>query len=196
MTRPDPGRRHSVFLSYNRAPDVQRWVSRVLLPLLEEQLPHAGVTGRPAIFKDDRPDAIPAGDPWGQRIQDGVRDCSVLIAVLTPMYFQSEWCLHELGSTLDRQRRTGRTCVLPLRFSDGELFPPELRQQWLDVEPFDHLLSHRGHKKLLERGKEVASRAAELVLNDPGDPDWQWISLPRPTSHTPWPFPGFQRRPS
>ena len=48
---------------------------------------------------------IRTGEHWKQRIRSEVKDCAVLVAILSPNYFQRYWCMHELDLALRHGRR-------------------------------------------------------------------------------------------
>lgn len=56
MTRFMLDRPGAVFVSYRRgAADVARWVTKVLQPLLNQTLPHCGLTSEPIFIDEEHP---------------------------------------------------------------------------------------------------------------------------------------------
>ena len=170
----------AVFVSYPQAgaADTPRWVTRVLRPLLEELLPHAGLGGKP-VFLDEV--SIPLGGDWPLALQDALREAAVLIPVFTPEYFQRPWCLAELHTMLGRQKRLGHTCVFPVRFSDGDFFSEEARrlQLALDAKPWADVTTYRrAPRPLKEAVRKLCQAVADAARRAPSDPEWQFV-VPR-----------------
>jgi len=85
-------------------------------------------------------DCIEVGDRWPDRLKDGVRLSKCMVAVWSPLYFQSSWCVSEWASFRERERRLkmqSHGLIAPMRFHDGEHFPEDARSvQWLDVAQY------------------------------------------------------------
>lgn len=167
----------AVFLSYHQsgAADVPRWVTKVLHPLLEEQLPHQGIDTAP-VFIDEV--SIQGGQDWPQALKDALRDAAVLVPVFTPQYFRRPWCQAELNTMLDRRRRLAHDCILPVRFSDGDFFSEEAKALTpaFDAERWAHIGTHRRAPKGLRDGvKELARQVADAVRSAPPDHDWEFV---------------------
>ncbi len=80
-----------VFVSYSTKDDRDGWVTAFVEALQAE---HRRAALQPlAVFLDH--EAIPALADWEHRIVTGLRHSKVLLAVLSPAYFASEWCRRE-----------------------------------------------------------------------------------------------------
>ena len=63
------------------------------------------------------------GDKLGKKIQKAIRDTDYFIALLSPEYFASTWCIRELESAADAE-----IALLPIKVSEGTLIlPPHVR---------------------------------------------------------------------
>lgn len=79
---------YDLFVSYAHVDDRDGWVTAFVSALQEE---HARFTPRPLrIFFDC--DEIRTGDDWEHRILRGLSESRVMLAVLSPAYFASEYC--------------------------------------------------------------------------------------------------------
>jgi len=123
-----------VFFSYKRHSltlDWTRWVYTRLKFWLTQEL--AGSEAR--LFMDE--DCIEVGDRWPERLREGVRQSKCMVAIWSPSYFQSSWCVSEWASFRARERQINMQShglIAPMRFHDGEHFPAEAQSvHWLDV---------------------------------------------------------------
>jgi hypothetical protein len=89
---------NDVFISYTHRGAVQKWV-QYLYELLEDWLPYY-LPYPPKIFIDFD---IEAGTEWPTRLQRELKMSRCMLAVLSPVYFQSKWCLAEFESFRDRE---------------------------------------------------------------------------------------------
>jgi hypothetical protein len=129
-----PGYEWDVFLSYPRDGDAGEWVRGIFAPQLEEALKRA-LPARPRIFRDEV--SIEAGEVWPEKLRQGIRGSKTMVSVLSPLYFQSAWCRSEWSSMLARKKRVSFNPLYPVRFSDGEHYPPEAAEiQHEDFEPY------------------------------------------------------------
>lgn len=99
-----------VFISYSHAD--HEFVSRLALDLEE----------RGADVWIDRMD-IHAGEEWRETIAAGVRNCKVLILVVSPESLASEWANEELRMAMAQSKP-----VIPLLYRKAEI-PPDLQPQ-------------------------------------------------------------------
>ncbi|MCW5983062.1 MAG: toll/interleukin-1 receptor domain-containing protein [Bryobacteraceae bacterium] len=85
-------------------------------------------------------DSIETGEHWPDRLRDALRTSRRMVCVWSPSYFQSAWCVSEWKSFLERERRLKMRphgLIAPLKFHDGEQFPPEAKAvQWEDVSAY------------------------------------------------------------
>ena len=76
--------------------------------------------GRPVRILQDRT-GIGWGEPWERWIEDGLDSVAFLIPVVTPKYFQSDYCRAEFERFRERERQLGREdLILPIYFVDAD----------------------------------------------------------------------------
>lgn len=122
---------YDVFLSYSRRNPVLPWVRDYFKPLLEEWLPQS-MPSQPEIFRDE--ESIETGESWPYKLQQGLLKSKIVVAVLSPSYFRSPWCMAEWASIRQREIGLGlRTpavpggLLYPVCFHDGEHFSQDAR---------------------------------------------------------------------
>ncbi|MFK3968889.1 toll/interleukin-1 receptor domain-containing protein [Ensifer adhaerens] len=166
-----------VFLSYPRSQQVLPWIERHFLPMfyghLEGILPH-----KPQIFVDS---AQPTGVQWPQHIQTALLRSRVMVAVWTPPYFRSAWCMAEWESMLEREAFLAREgiphpdgLVYPLVFSDGKNFDPRAKKtQSRDLSKLNyHHECFRDSLKYLDFDDAVRTIAEEIEDRIIAAPEW------------------------
>ncbi len=132
------------------------------------------------IFQDV--DDIIGGDDWRARIEKALEEAVLLIAVISPSFFNSEPCREELARFLRKAERDGRGgLVLPVVFIDTPVLGEEEtrahddlvaaieRTQWIDWRPHNH--KHEMDAEL----RSAVIRLAELVVSRLTE-----LSKPRP----------------
>ena len=167
----------SIFLSYHRSSaEVRRWVTRVFEPLLRERLElDAAIVGTETVFRDER--SIEDGAHWPEELKLALQHSRVIIVVGSPAYFTRRWCRAELETMRGRHERTGGPCILPIRFSDGDFYPSEVRElQWRDLTSFAYVRSHRNAPKaLVHQMKEICCELRRRLERMPDDPNWTFV---------------------
>ncbi|WP_250290440.1 toll/interleukin-1 receptor domain-containing protein [Frankia sp. CiP1_Cm_nod1] len=174
-----PGYRFDVFLSYRRAGTVLPWVHnhfhRMLVRCLTDELDR-----KPEIFIDV--DQIHAGERWPDALAQAHSRSRLLVAVWTPSYFGSRWCVAEWRSMQRREALLGLSTapdthrlVYPIRLKDGDRFPHDAkRTQQRDMKDwnvsstsFEQTPAYAGFER------KVAEIAEELVARLDVVPDWR-----------------------
>lgn len=118
---------YDVFISYKTGKVYGRWVEEVFFDFFKEYLDQS--LGRPSkIFIDKS--GIYDGDSWPARIKKAIAKSKCLVAILSPLYFQSEWCKKEFAAILYRENKLGlKTLQNPngllsaIILHDGDMFP-------------------------------------------------------------------------
>ncbi|MBN2089924.1 toll/interleukin-1 receptor domain-containing protein [candidate division KSB1 bacterium] len=132
--------KYDVFLSYPHGL-AEQWVVNYFLTLFKWHL--EGSLGRsPEIFIDR--EGIASGDSWPLRLKKAISLSRSLVAIWTPSYFRSKWCMHEINLMLRRETDEGfRTpenpdgLILPVCISDGQTFPEFAKNiQYSDFRDF------------------------------------------------------------
>lgn len=170
---------YDIFISYRRKEPVLSWVREHFAPQLEqwlsESLPH-----EPKLFRDE--DTIETGSTWPLALQDGLRRTRLLVAVFSPSYFRSPWCLAEFESMLLREQQLGlRTPERPdgliysVCFHDGEHFPENARAiQSRDLRPWNQAAPAfpltAAYVDFIGQMQKVAEELGTLL---PRAPEWQ-----------------------
>jgi hypothetical protein len=114
----------SAFISY--AHEDQEFVLALVAHLQEQDL-------------DVRYDqvALQIGDSLIRAISQEITDGDFLVAVITPDFFESEWCQHELALAKTQGINERRVKVLPIRFRQAPM-PPMLQDTfWGDADRDD-----------------------------------------------------------
>ncbi|MFF7447474.1 MULTISPECIES: TIR domain-containing protein [unclassified Streptomyces] len=186
-----------VFISYSHKGHVKDWVrnhfQRELTLSLEDVLPDD-----PRVFVDYD---IPVGTPWPERLEDALLKARCLVAIWSPPYFRSEWCMAEWVSMRKRQAAlaatNGRapTLIYPIRFADGDHFHPDAKntQQCRDLSKYAHDREQfRDTPLYMDFQKEMRTVAEEIAAILDRAPEWQagWPvdrppALERPQSRLP-----------
>lgn len=183
-----------VFLSYRRAGTVRPWVHDHFHPLLVKCLID-WMEREPRVFLDR--DAIDVGDQWPERLADAHSRSRLVVAVWTPSYFGSKWCVAEWRSMLERQQQIRLAAcnspahlVFPVQLKDGESFPDDARaaQSWdmkkwnVSSEAFSQTAGYVDFERKVD---ELAQRLTKTFDAVPAwRPDWPLLGAdpmaPRP----------------
>ena len=96
------------FISYRRRSPVLDWVRNHFKPKLEQWLPvfMAKQTRRKVRIAIDS-EIIETGDAWLPRLRESLRVSRCMVAIWSPEYFRSHWCMAELKSMIERERVLG-----------------------------------------------------------------------------------------
>lgn len=112
------------FLSYVRADDEheQGRLSELCRRLAAEVRMQ---TGKPfEIFQDNKD--IQWGHAWQDRIESGLDEATFLICIITPAYFEREWCRKEFLAFRGKERKLGRQdLILPIYYVEADQFSDE-----------------------------------------------------------------------
>lgn len=119
--------KYDIFLSYTRKYPHYEWVNDVFLPLLVPYVEDA-INHKITIFKDDR--EINCGSDWEKFILNSLLHSRIMIPILSPAYFISEWCKKEFQIFHYKQIKQGFMSeqnpdglIIPVRINDGDYFP-------------------------------------------------------------------------
>lgn len=123
--------KHHVFVSHSRSGDVPEWLYNHFVPVLTNQL-EGLLDEDPTIFVDKN---IDVGSEWPAALADAHLHSCCLIAIWTPRYFRSKWCIAEWKTMLTRQQNIAGNqgneaprLTYPILYSDGESFPEEAKR--------------------------------------------------------------------
>ena len=169
---------YDVFISYRRQSPVLDWVANHLHPLLEHWVPQF-LPQPVTIFRDS---ALDVGAHWPSRLSAALQRSKCLVAVWSPPYFQSHWCVAEWASMEQRERDLGyfsaanpAGLALPVVFADGLHFPAAVRaRQYRDLHRWNHpYAAFRDTAKYIDFDCEVQAFAEELANAIMAAPPWQ-----------------------
>ena len=130
------GYQYDVFFSYKRDEQSNEWHSIVASKLefwLRKELNKPEVS----IFIDT--EDIETGERWRMKIEDSLKKSKCLVALLSPDYFHSPWCVSEWQTFVAREKileELGITVgglIVPAIYHDGEHFPKEA----MDIQAVD-----------------------------------------------------------
>jgi hypothetical protein len=153
-----PGCSADVFISYAHADNLDGWVARLKAKLIEKLNPF--LAGRAQVWFDDR---IQPGIYFKEEIQQQLKNTPILVAVVSPSYLDSEFCMtHELDWF---QNQGGKEIIqlLKVPLAQGQDVPlPSAHYEVLHDERDGHLL--RG--ELLDKVLDVIVAAMIKKLRD------------------------------
>ncbi|XP_052724340.1 disease resistance protein RPV1 isoform X2 [Vigna angularis] len=147
---------YDVFLSFRGEDTRVSFVSH-----LYASLQNAGII----VFKDD--ESLPRGDHISYSLLQAIEQSRVFVVVFSRNYAESQWCLNELVSIMQRHRTTGHV-VLPVFYG---VDPSEVRHQTGEFGKAFQSLSNRTlteeseKQRWMETLREAASISGIVVLN-------------------------------
>ncbi|MGB3443140.1 MAG: toll/interleukin-1 receptor domain-containing protein [Actinophytocola sp.] len=191
------GYQFDVFLSYRRSGpgNAATWVREHFHRMLEDCL--ADELGRTAVFLDLE---VETGAVWPSLLRDALARSKVLVAVWSPPYFHSPWCLAEWRTMEAREQALGgmTRLVYPMRYSDGDNFPDDAKQrQHFDVRgvsnPFPTFAGSHRQADLFDTVRVIAAEVAKTITAvPPWRADWPQCPLPDLAAAPKPAFPVFQ----
>jgi hypothetical protein len=172
-----PGYEFDVFISYIRAGNPHGWMHHNFLPRLKDCLADL-LVDEPSVFVDEE---MSRGVHWPHQLENALNRSRIMVAVFSPQYFRSPWCLAEWETMVARERLFGLNSaaqphglIYPILFSDSENFPEYARKRsWRDLTDWntpDPVFQQtvkwpEFHRKV----QEIATDLAKLL---PRVPDW------------------------
>ena len=132
---------YDVFLSYTRSGGAGEWVRNHFFDTLHDCLNNA-MPREPRIFVDW---AQETGIVWPDNLAHSLNRSRVMVAILSPPYFRSTWCLAEWSTMWQRQRSLGlgtganpRSLIHCVQYADGDHYSEEARTLTLhDFRPWN-----------------------------------------------------------
>lgn len=177
---------HPVFLSYKHSPTFDYWVPQYFHHLLADWLGQflAGHEYDREMFLDTR--EIKPGQDWRNSIGSGLNQSCVLLALLSPKYFDSEMCWAEWLTFRRRAAQCAQVLLVPVLVCDGPNIPLEARAiQYADLTDYVTLSEgFRRTDRFLDfeaRVKALAKYLADCVRKaPPHDPTWTFVDPAQP----------------
>jgi hypothetical protein len=172
---------YDVYISYSHDPHITSWLRELFLPVLQINLTFE-FPRQVNVFMDFQ--ELRLGETFRAELAEAINRSRICIALLTPRYFTSEWCLIEFESFLRRSRLSGvkNALVLPVKLSGGDHFPSIVRHiQMVDFsEFFISSPSFRSSAKYLDfelATRDLARQASRMIEKAPPfDSNWQTVS--------------------
>jgi hypothetical protein len=166
-----------VFLSYRHDYPVGPWVTKYFYDMFKGWLSEE-LGGREVnVFFDKR--ELEPGEKWPDSLRAAIKTSRVLVAVCSPGYFRSKWCLSEWNSFQAREKLLGRNSLrVPIRHNDGQHFPEDAKNiQMMDfsrcVGVMPAFVNDQRALELEDKIKELAASVAKAVNSAPPfQPDW------------------------
>lgn len=196
------GYEYDIFISYSRHGTVQRWLlnhfySKLMDCLADEIAP------MPRVYVDR---TMPRGQHWPSNLQRALQHSKIMLQLLAPPYFESQWCMAEWQSMLERQSRLGLASVntpqgliCSVLYADSDNFPMAAREvSWVDFKPFANPdMAFQRSEDYVAFHWKVRDLARDLValLHEVPEwqPDWPLIEKPDPVLMPPVKMPRFGR---
>jgi hypothetical protein len=132
------------FWSYTTADDrnARGKLTRLRALLAAELQQHIGRLPEVTIFQDI--ETIPAGGAWERQIRQALEKSSFILPIITPAFFQSEWCCRELEIFRDRENSLERDdLIFPIHWIDTSHIDPQVSHDCCNSEVFRFLRSRQ-----------------------------------------------------
>ncbi|MEM6541666.1 MAG: toll/interleukin-1 receptor domain-containing protein [Bacteroidota bacterium] len=148
---------YDIYISYPRGGMTSKWIQDTFLPLLNHSL--GMFLGRSATLFFDYSE-LSAGDEFPVAIEEALRNSKILIALYTPNYFNSNWCVAEHRTFELKEKEFNSSLIVPIVLHNGQMFPEYARvRQWSDFREYFRL---GDTFKLTERYSEFEEKVGEL----------------------------------
>jgi len=193
------GYEHYIFVSYSRSGNIPEWLQNHFVPVLRKCMATL-MPDEPALFVDEE---IDPGSDWPDTLANALHKSCCMVAIWTPRYFRSKWCIAEWKTMMHREKQLGlrtsdnpKGIVYPIIYADGTSFPDEAKrtQYRRDFKQFAYPYEVFKHsERYLHFHDQVSNMAEELVERMKTVPKWDssWESV-RPDTEPPFP-PKFRR---
>lgn len=183
--------KYDIFLSVKSDKTFDEWVADTFMPLFEsfvrqdiisecQRLPLGSAGGMYYYRK-----ALAPGDPWPEELREAIQCSRLAIALCSPEYFYSEWCLTEFYSFLERTRLKKAKVLVPISIHNSSSFPADLKGiQRLELA--DYVIVGPGFKEtkkytlFQEELKTLSKNVARLVKEAPLFEEWPIIAKQPP----------------
>lgn len=107
---------------------------------------------------------IHTGHRWEDRISQYLAGSSLILPIVTPAYFNSEWCRRELDYFIARERQIGKgPLVLPVYYVESEKM--DYPRRWPDDHKVQALSAYQFADWRKVRGMAINSRSVKQQVN-------------------------------
>jgi hypothetical protein len=139
-------------------------LSQLRQRLVGELQQQVGRSQKVQIFQDVA--SIPLGASWERQIREGLAASSFLIPILTPAFFQSEWCCREVLQFREREAVLGRDdLIFPIHYIDTDHLDPDLGDDCSSAEVYALLRTRQIANFRALRFKDYDSEAMLTALD-------------------------------
>ncbi len=131
--------KYEIFFSYKRDDKSNAWHEELKNIIVHWVREEADIDEVRVFFDKEE---IRAGHRWKQKISQALRDSKCLVAIWSPQYFRSPYCVAEWLSFHERSRRTNKLLIAPASRCDGENFPSDAREfQFASFNKYAHTVT-------------------------------------------------------
>jgi hypothetical protein len=178
----DNGYQYDIFLSYTKRGKVQQWIQNHFHPLLLSSLADE-LSREPRIFFDA---AMETGSRWPASLAQALLRSKMMVAIWSPSYFMSTWCVAQLESMQDREQRLSPdksarlnpSLIYPIVYSGPQNFPQyaQRRQardlrQW--ANPSQQFEETSGYRDFRREMRDIAAEIGRMLTRVPAwEQDW------------------------
>jgi hypothetical protein len=170
---------YDIFISVKNDDVFREWVEGTFLPLFETYLKNEIIVAcqRPWQKYFYYKKSLQPGDPWPQELTDAIQGSRVAVALCSPEYFYSDWCLTEFYSFLGRNHKV----LVPVSIHDGKGFPQDAKNiQAADLHDYvvvgEAFKVTAGYVKFQKEVQALAERVAMLVAGAPPHQMWPIVA--------------------
>ncbi len=173
------GYKFDVFLSVKGDKVFSEWLEQSFIPLFDSYIRNdiiAECKRLPAgIFYYKN--SLAPGDPWPDDLRKGIKQSRLAVALCSPEYFYSKWCLTEFHSFLERGNTSQAKVLIPAAIHDGDGFPAEARSlQTANFSDFvivgDGFKTTKKYSDFQDELKKFSKRVAQLICKVPTFQEW------------------------
>lgn len=174
---------YDAFISYKSGKVYGRWVQESFFEFFKEFLDQS--LGRETKVFIDKSN-IYDGEAWQEKLKSALAKSKCLVAILSPLYFQSEWCKRECSVMLHREEQLGyrsvkkpQGLISAIALHDGDRFPRIIQEIQYRIW-HDYALVGKGFEKtetFIEFQKELktyADNVARIIESAPPFQD-KWL---------------------
>jgi TIR domain len=188
--RPERAYEYEVFVSYRRRDPVLSWLNNHFFPKLSHWLPQFWPAEMPSprVAKDDQ---METGVRWPERLTEMHSGSRCMVAIVSPEYFRSAWCVSEWRAMQARERHLklmtksrARGLIYPVLFcGDASVLPKDAcSRQWFDFTklnfPDEVFRYHPTYVDFDQAVQDVARELVGMIRSAPPRQDWPEIEAP------------------
>jgi len=177
-------------VSYRRKDPVLSWLNHHFFPKLCHWLPQFWPAEMPSprLAKDDEMDT---GARWPERLVQMHAGSRCMVAIVSPEYFRSAWCVSEWKAMMAREqylrvatKNRTRGLIYPVLFcGDATVLPKDAAsRQWVDFTrlnfPDEVFRYHPTYVDFDQAVQDVARELANMIRGVPARERWPEIKIP------------------